>query len=126
MNVTPPPPSRTGVSVTRTATVAKPAGPPPVVRSTRPDMAALEPSSTHTPSDSGAIDWTNLSQEDKDIFFAWLDEFFSKHLNTTIGPPRAASVSRTVGSKLGARGISNAYGAPPPLKVSVSSLLFFH
>jgi len=22
------------------------------------------------------IDWTNLSQQDKETFFAWLDEFF--------------------------------------------------
>ncbi|KAJ6476285.1 proline-rich protein [Mycena sanguinolenta] len=31
------------------------------------------------------IDWTNLSAEDKEVLFAWLDEFFSRHLNRPIG-----------------------------------------
>jgi hypothetical protein len=31
------------------------------------------------------IDWTNISEEDKQVFFSWLDEFFSAHLGRPIG-----------------------------------------
>ncbi|KAI5984769.1 hypothetical protein EDC04DRAFT_2832352 [Pisolithus marmoratus] len=39
------------------------------------------------------IDWANLSAEDKEEFFRWLDEFFSRYLNVELGPrtPRAPS-----------------------------------
>ncbi|KAJ7822460.1 proline-rich protein [Mycena leptocephala] len=30
------------------------------------------------------IDWANLSPEDKEVFFAWLDEFFSRYLGKPI------------------------------------------
>ncbi|KAF8637128.1 hypothetical protein AX17_003032 [Amanita inopinata Kibby_2008] len=30
------------------------------------------------------VDWVNLSQEDKQVFFSWLDEYFSRLLNITI------------------------------------------
>ena len=34
------------------------------------------------------IDWANLSPEDKEVFFSWLDEFFARYLKVAI-PPRA-------------------------------------
>ncbi|KAF8811898.1 hypothetical protein BYT27DRAFT_7183362 [Phlegmacium glaucopus] len=52
--------------------------PPPIVRSTRPDFNSRtvipKPASTSRKTE---IDWSNLSPEDKDIFFSWLDEFFA-------------------------------------------------
>ncbi|KAF5375340.1 hypothetical protein D9615_007981 [Tricholomella constricta] len=57
-------------------------GPPPIIRSTRPELA---PRVTDT--SESEIDWTDLSAEDKEVFFSWLDEFFSKFLNVDI-PPR--------------------------------------
>jgi hypothetical protein len=41
-------------------------------------------------SDDIGIDWANLSQEDKAVFFGWLDEFFSAYLGTPVGPLRDA------------------------------------
>jgi len=40
--------------------------------------------SRNDPSDR--IDWANLSGEDKEEFFLWLDEFFSRFLNVKLGP----------------------------------------
>ncbi|KAF6749551.1 hypothetical protein DFP72DRAFT_1173436 [Ephemerocybe angulata] len=120
LGAAPPPPSRTGVAVARNATVSRPAAagpPPPIARSTRPDLAALEPSTTDTKKDAEAIDWTNLSQEDKEVFFSWLDEFFSKHLNITINPPRTSSHWAS-----DARGnASNTFGAAAPPFLNASS-----
>ena len=39
------------------------------------------------------IDWANLSAEDKEVFFSWLDEFFSRYLGREIGPARAQRAS---------------------------------
>lgn len=82
----PPPPARA-----RPPPVAQSSpspGPPPVARSTRPDMPSL-PAPSYSRNvqqrrQEPEIDWTNLSQEDKEVFFSWLDEFFSKHLNIVI------------------------------------------
>ena len=80
-----------------------PSPPPPVLRGSRPDVPSplshgLSPpptraKSTYTPQTGSTeqaldhIDWANLSQEDKDAFFSWLDEFFSRYLNISL-PPR--------------------------------------
>lgn len=50
-------------------------GPPPIVRSTRPDFHARP--KPPTSSSEREFDWSNLSPEDKTTFFNWLDEFFS-------------------------------------------------
>ena len=62
-------------------------GPPPIVRSTRPDFHS-HPKIPKPPTSSSErkIDWSNLSPEDKSTIFNWLDEFFS---NFT--PPSATS-----------------------------------
>jgi Wiskott-Aldrich syndrome protein len=115
----PPLPSRTASSIARNSAVAKPAGtPPPVVRSTRPDLVSSESFHSSKEGDSNRIDWTNLSHEDKEAFFSWLDEFFSKHLNITIAP-RTAGIRRSVPSSDTGGGLS----APPPLKLAVSPML---
>lgn len=55
--------------------------PPPIIqRSTRPDgkgkeSPLLPPPTRHA---EPAIDWANLSPEDKEVFFSWLDEFFAR------------------------------------------------
>ena len=36
------------------------------------------------------IDWVNLSAEDKQVFFSWLDEFFARYSGNA-APPRSAS-----------------------------------
>ena len=106
----PAPPPRSVAPVARTDLPAGP--PPPVVRSTRPDFATpvSEASSKLPLVHTKALDWSNLSQEDKEAFFDWLDEFFSKHLNITFGP-RTTTLG-TQHASLGAR-------SPPPTKASV-------
>ncbi|KAF8064207.1 proline-rich protein [Lyophyllum atratum] len=65
-------------------------GPPPIIRSTRPDIAPRVSDEQQEPT----IDWANLSDEDKEVFFSWLDEFFSKSLNITIPPRDSRAVHR--------------------------------
>jgi hypothetical protein len=38
------------------------------------------------------IDWANLTTEDKEVFFSWLDEFFARYFNLD-QPPRAVTPS---------------------------------
>ncbi|KAJ7482222.1 hypothetical protein B0H11DRAFT_2022135 [Mycena galericulata] len=52
----------------------RPTPPAPPVRKT------FRPASTNV----DELDWSNLSQEDKEVFFAWLDEFFSRYLGRPI------------------------------------------
>lgn len=67
------------------------APPPPIVRSTRPDLHSRPIiSQPPTPPSETEIDWSNLSPEDKHIFFGWLDEFFA---NFTPPGPRDAAVA---------------------------------
>ncbi|KAJ8474667.1 hypothetical protein ONZ51_g7076 [Trametes cubensis] len=90
----PPPPAPGGL---------QPGPPPPIRRETRPDLVAPAPRA-HVPvppvrklqeevANVDRIDWANLSPEDKEAFFGWLDEFFSRYLGTPVGscaePPKA-------------------------------------
>lgn len=107
----PPPPihARTA-SVTRPSNLSAPpvsvgARPPVVRRDSRPDstmsVKATSPppppppparsisSIPRSPTQENEIDWAHLSAKDKEVFFSWLDEFFSRQLNITI-PPRSA------------------------------------
>ncbi|KAG6864800.1 hypothetical protein C0991_007056 [Blastosporella zonata] len=59
-------------------------GPPPIIRSTRPDQPSRQLDEPVQPT----IDWTNLSPQDKEVFFSWLDEFFNKFLNIDVTSPR--------------------------------------
>ena len=71
---------------------AKPPPPPPPPPHRRASSLSNQRSSfvsqvSATPSgttDVEEIDWANLSVEDKQAFFAWLDEFFARYLD---GPP---------------------------------------
>ncbi|KDQ54590.1 hypothetical protein JAAARDRAFT_399336 [Jaapia argillacea MUCL 33604] len=105
----PPPPqgrssrdSRTSLDQTDASTSSTPSlpsrGPPPVVRTnTRPTA----PPPRHAPpianrravtgaEEGEKIDWANLSPEDKQVFFSWLDEFFARYFNIP-APPRSTS-----------------------------------
>ncbi|KAI0351683.1 hypothetical protein OH77DRAFT_1429521 [Trametes cingulata] len=78
-----------------------PGPPPPIRRETRPDRLPPAPQ-THTPPpaarkvdhdvDIDRVDWGNLSSEDKQVFFSWLDEFFSRYLGVPI-PPRSTTAT---------------------------------
>ncbi|EIW56724.1 uncharacterized protein TRAVEDRAFT_151331 [Trametes versicolor FP-101664 SS1] len=96
-------------------------GPPPLIRrETRPDQPSPPPRSFAPPppvrkaqsEEAGInkIDWANLSPEDKQAFFGWLDEFFSRYLGKPI-PPRTTtdSVEQISGGQL------------PPPKLPVAS-----
>lgn len=67
---------------------AKPPPPPPPRKSPGKQRGDL-----HAPSESSdvnKIDWANLSHEDKQVFFTWLDEFFARYLDQ---PPTSVRVS---------------------------------
>ncbi|KAF8438542.1 hypothetical protein L210DRAFT_3676697 [Boletus edulis BED1] len=70
--------------------------PPPFIPRPPPTRAAggYPPSprvSSHDVVDSDRIDWANLSAEDKEAFFGWLDEFFSGYLGVELGPRAVSS-----------------------------------
>ncbi|KIK09427.1 hypothetical protein K443DRAFT_385741 [Laccaria amethystina LaAM-08-1] len=73
-----PTPVRPTLPTPSTAPAPSATGPPPIVRGTRPPKIGLSASQEPT------IDWTNISAQDKEIFFAWLDEYFSKLLGTPV------------------------------------------
>ncbi|KAI5991989.1 hypothetical protein F5J12DRAFT_897356 [Pisolithus orientalis] len=63
------------------------------------------------------IDWTNLSADDKEEFFRWLDEFFSRYLNVELGPrtsrvPSSPSLTETSVRPSAAR------SGPPPVNTA--------
>jgi hypothetical protein len=58
------------------------------------------------------IDWANLSQDDKDEFFSWLDEFFSLYLDIAL-PSRRSSA----GMK-GSPAVTVRSDGPPPVNLS--------
>jgi hypothetical protein len=75
-SASPPPstPSRPAVSRFRQPEVEHEAfAPPPPVRRVQPSKESEK-----------QLDWANLSPEDKEVFFSWLDEFFSRYLNKPI------------------------------------------
>lgn len=78
-----PPP---GPPVSKPAPAAGP--PPPIVRSTRPNWQTGQATPPTIAPVENDIDWANLSPEDKEVFFSWLDEFFAN-----FRPPRVNSVS---------------------------------
>ncbi|KIJ61247.1 hypothetical protein HYDPIDRAFT_116254 [Hydnomerulius pinastri MD-312] len=96
----PPPPLRSRPDVSSDSLSA---APPVVPRGSRPDIPAppaytspppptrsasgYPPSHRGTPTDAvDKVDWINLSPEDKEEFFQWLDEFFARYLNIELNP----------------------------------------
>ncbi|TFY63901.1 hypothetical protein EVJ58_g2963 [Rhodofomes roseus] len=92
--------------VSRPDSVSPPAAPPPIRRDTRPDSVSppLPPppvrsvSITRAPEavDDEKLDWANLSPEDKQVFFSWLDEFFAKYLNLPVPPRSVQGIKKVV------------------------------
>lgn len=72
-----PPPPVSAANKPPVSTSTKP--PPPVRPSARPSFSS-QPSTRSQDLEIDNIDWANLSEEDKQVFFSWLDEFFSRHL----------------------------------------------
>ena len=97
-----PPPPPLASSRTSGSPSVSPGPPPTVRRETRPDAAKPTISSTdslprimeppavalHETDPVDRIDWADLSPEDKDVFFSWLDEFFARLLKVPV-PPRS-------------------------------------
>ncbi|KAG1853855.1 hypothetical protein C8R48DRAFT_722614 [Suillus tomentosus] len=110
--VSPPPPSAHG---SRSGAPSSPSyshiSPPPAraTSSYRSQMAGSADPVNH-------IDWANLSQEDKDEFFSWLDEFFSRYLDITL-PSRRSSA----GMK-GSTAVTVQSAGPP---VCISMMTYF-
>ncbi|KIK95703.1 hypothetical protein PAXRUDRAFT_365975 [Paxillus rubicundulus Ve08.2h10] len=76
--------------------------PPPPTYIPPPPPTRLASGYPPSPRDVDRIDWTNLSPEDKEEFFGWLDEFFSRYLNIELSPrapkaPRSAAMSMPAG-----------------------------
>ncbi|KAI0696393.1 hypothetical protein C8T65DRAFT_814378 [Cerioporus squamosus] len=108
-----------------------PPGPPPIIRrETRPDSVSpppAYPSSASLPritepqadeADIDRIDWANLSPEDKQTFFSWLDEFFARYLHVAIPPRTTADTVQHVKVPPGARTPSPMTGQPQVSRTS--------
>lgn len=87
--------------------------PPPIQRSTRPDLRThqVAPVISVEPE----IDWANLSPEDKDVFFSWLDEYFANF-----------NAKLTVKTDTNARANATGFASPstPFLAQAVSNTLY--
>jgi len=93
--------------------------PPPIVRV------------SHSPEPTGdRIDWVNLSHEDKEAFFDWLDEFFSRYLGVTLEPRSKSETGlgggnvNALASRLGAMAFEGGppmYSARPPSRFNAGS-----
>ena len=119
----PPPPPPRGIAAApappaiRSSPQPKPPsianGPPPIVRSTRPDIHPRPEISKPPTSSETEIAWSNLSPEDKKIFFNWLDEFFTKFT-----PPSTARG----GAVAHHPAITTSHGPQPKSSVSTCTL----
>ena len=109
--------SQAGTSSTAPATGKEKPPPPPPPHRRAPSSASsfnqrssLASQVSTTPSgttDVDRIDWANLSYEDKQAFFAWLDEFFARYLD---GQPPSNAPS----APISARSTGNNTPAPSP------------
>lgn len=87
-NAPPAPPPRSlnhgsnDIPQTSTSTPSKPSPsrPPPARYTTRPTSSA-SPDYGAAGLEKSTINWAKLSQEDKQVFFSWLDEFFARYVS---------------------------------------------
>ncbi|KXN91367.1 hypothetical protein AN958_01024 [Leucoagaricus sp. SymC.cos] len=78
----PLPPSRSPLPPSRPLTTP----PPPVVNLfTKPEA----------PAEKDEIDWANLTDEDKQVFFSWLDDFFGHFFGVPVGPGQSIGSTRS-------------------------------
>lgn len=109
-----------------------PARPSPPAQRRSPAISPPVPPPSRTYADAqeeagpDRIDWANLSYEDKQAFFSWLDEFFAPRMNRSLPsgstahrahpPARAAGVSSV--SSLASLAGRSPIGGPPPVHVA--------
>ena len=102
--IPPPPPSRTGS--TSSGPTPSTSRPPVIRKDTRPDQLSSTsatpspPLPIRTPSAASVvsnvgIDWSNLSEQDKETLFGWLDEYFAKRFNVNPNQSAVSSVIST-------------------------------
>ncbi|TDL27012.1 hypothetical protein BD410DRAFT_812755 [Rickenella mellea] len=127
----PPPPLRSShpsaSSNSSLSTPKSPAfarSPPPIARASKPGVPSrtsddipthAEEYHDETP-DIDRIDWANLSPADKQMFFSWLDEFFSRFL----GSPISSRSPNATGKNFQRSITDNTSRNPPPSRVSSS------
>ncbi|KAH6904448.1 hypothetical protein BKA70DRAFT_1296728 [Coprinopsis sp. MPI-PUGE-AT-0042] len=100
------PPSSRAFGLANTS--GTPSGPPPpVARATKPVLAQRDSLAAHEDEEQ-SIDWTKLSSEDKEVFFSWLDEFFSSYLKIKLAPRPIVRATQPLGNS----------GGPPPVKAA--------
>jgi hypothetical protein len=58
----------------------------------------LSTTNSYETTDVDKIDWANLSHEDKQVFFTWLDEFFARYLNQTMPTNRVSVTADSPGN----------------------------
>lgn len=117
--IPPPPPSRTGNASNSVQAAAPPSTvpssrPPVIRRETRPDQVPsvnVTPSPPPPParkasayaasiSSSAGIDWSNLSDQDKETLFSWLDEYFVRRFGVN---PQSSAVSSVISTQNAAK-----------------------
>ncbi|KAG1866037.1 hypothetical protein F4604DRAFT_986582 [Suillus subluteus] len=124
-NGPPPPPLRTRRDASGSSRSSVVSPPPPLAHGSRPGAPSPPsyshisppptrakssyPSQTRSTDQVDHIDWANLSQEDKDEFFSWLDEFFSRYLDIAL--------PSTAGMK-GSPAVTVQSAGPPPVNLN--------
>lgn len=100
--------ARGRLSTNGTSNTAKAKPPPPPPRRTSSNQAPGDPSIV---ADVDDIDWQNLSDEDKQAFFAWLDEFFARYLGLPL--PATTPTSAETSSNTPAPSLRPSPSLPP-------------
>ncbi|KAH0833964.1 hypothetical protein J3R83DRAFT_11181 [Lanmaoa asiatica] len=121
----PPPPSRSrpdglasgmGIAPPSIPRASRPTddspAPPPYIPRPPPTRAASGYPPSHREDAENRIDWANLSAEDKEEFFGWLDEFFSQYLGIELSPRWRRSVPSSVIATLPVHRMQNARSPP--------------
>lgn len=81
----PPPPGRVSSVFERAKAFGAGTSPIPVPPVPAPRSQRESTIRHDTPVDIDKIDWANLSSEDKQVFFSWLDEFFARFIEQKRG-----------------------------------------
>lgn len=119
-----PAPTPPGVPrASRPANASESPSPPPYTPPPPPTRAASGYPPSHRESLQDAadkIDWANLSPEDKEAFFEWLDEFFSRHLGIELSPRERRCVPSSVHP---ASPVSTCYQSTPCVMIMMSVIV---
>lgn len=112
-----PPPRATAQSSLSAVPARADAGPPPIVKSTRPGFQTH-----HAQGNFGdnEIDWVNLTPQDKEVFFSWLDEYFANFSTSRLATGGIDTTSKH--DHFSAEETHSQQTAPPPLRTMVSRI----